>query len=132
MDIDELNAQPAQHGNGDQGPVDPAYILAVQKDIPLDHRLRVVGHPVFGKPRKLRHLCEHGADGGLVCPGADHIPVGPLPQDGGDGVDHNGFARARLAGEHIEAGVERDVRALDNRDILDMQKIQHGNNLLIP
>ena len=131
VDIDQLDAQPAQHGHGDQSPVDPAYILAVQENIPLDHRLRVIGHPVLGKPREFRHLGEHGADGGLVCPGADHIPVGPLTQDGGDGVDHNGFARARLAGEHIEARVKRDIRALDNRDILNMQKIQHGSSPLI-
>ena len=130
VDVNQLDSQLAQNGHGHQAPVDPADVFSVQKNLPLNHGFRVIVHPVFGKPGKFRHLGKHRPDGGLLGAGADHIPIGPLPQDGGDGIDDDGLTRAGFTGEHVEAPVKGDIRPLDHRDILNMQQTQHGSKPL--
>ena len=126
VDIDELNAQLVQDRHGHKSTVHPADVFTVQKDIPLDHGLPVIFHAVFLEPRKIRHFCEDRPDGGLAGPGPDHIPVSPLAQDGGNGVDDNGFARAGLTGEDIKALVEGNIRLLNDCDVLNVQKAQQS------
>ena len=89
----------------------------------------VRGQAVFRQARQVRRdRGELRADKGLGGPGADQIPGGPSPQDGPHGVDDNGLARAGLAGEGVEAWAEPDVRLLNDRDILNVQKLQHGGH----
>ena len=126
VDIDELNAQLVQDRHGHKSAVHPADVFTVQEDIPLDHGLLVIFHAVFLEPRKIRHFCEDRPDGGLAGPGSDHIPVCPLAQDGGNGVDDNGFARAGLTGEDIKALVEGNIRLLNDRNVLNVQKAQQS------
>ena len=127
VDVDELNAKFSQNGHGDKTAVDPADVLAVQVDFPLNDRLGIVFHAIVGKPVQFRHIGEHRPDGSLSRSGADHVPVCPFTENRGNGIDDNGFARAGLAGEDGKALVKGNVRALNNRDIFNMQKAQHGN-----
>ena len=69
---------------------------------------------------------KHGADKGLGHAGADQFPGGPAPQHGPHGVDDDGFARAGLAGQSVEAGLKGNIRRLYHRDIFNMEQFQHG------
>ena len=121
VDIDELNAQLVKAGHIDQNAVDPADIFSVQINLPGNHRFRVVFHAVFRKPGIFRNLRKHRPDGGTLGAGTDHIPVGPLAQYGGNGVNDNGFTGAGFAGQNVKAPVKGNIRALNDRDILNMQ-----------
>ena len=67
----------------------------------------------------------------MPCPRrADQLTAGALAQHGAEGVNNDGFARARLAGQGVEARLEPDVRLLNNGDILNMEHFQHGVVLL--
>ena len=129
VDVDQLDAELAQDGDAHKGAVHPANVLAVQMDLALDYGLGVVLHPLLGKPGKLRHIPEDRPNGGFACSRADHVPVGPVAQNGGDGVDDDGFARAGLAGQDVEALIEGNIRAFNDGDILNVQKTQHGASL---
>ena len=75
-------------------------------------------------PRKARRSGKDRADKGAACVGTDHVAVGAFAENGGNGIDHDGFARTGLAGEHIEAPVKGNIGLLDHRDIFNMQKAQ--------
>ena len=68
------------------------------------------------------------ADKGFFRPGADQFPGGPFTQHRTHGVDDDGFARAGLTGEGIEAGMELNVRLLDNGNIFNVKQFQHRNH----
>ena len=121
MDIDELHAELTQHRHADTLSVDPAQISAVDAQLPLQEQLRLVGHMVFGKPGKRRNILKHSADESLGSAGADHIAIGTLAQNSADGVDHDGFAGAGLAREHIEAPGELNIHGFNHRDILNVK-----------
>ena len=78
MNVDQLNAQLAQNGYGNQAAIHPADILPIQVNLPLNHRFRVIFHPIFRKPGILRYVRENSPDRGLRRPGTDHIPVCPF------------------------------------------------------
>ena len=121
VNIDELDAQLMKARHVHEGSVDPADIFPVQVDFPGNHRLRVIFHAVFRKPGKFRNIREHRPNAGPLGAGTNHVPIGPFPQDGGNGVDDNGFTCAGLAGEDIEATVKGNIRTLNDRDILNVQ-----------
>ena len=126
VNINQLNSQLMENRNRHKTPVDTADIFPVQKNLPLDYRLRVIVHPVFRKPAQLRNLGENTPDGSLLGAGSDHIPVGPFSNNGGNGINYNGFARAGLAGEDVESPVKRDIRLLNDSNIFNVQQTQHG------
>ena len=125
VDIDQLNAQLTQNRYGHQTSVDPADILSVQVDFPLDDGLRIVLYPVFFKPGKFGNSGKNSPDRSLGSSGPDHIPVSPLTQNGRNRIDHDGFTGTGLAGEHIKSTVKGNVRTFNDRNILNMQKTQH-------
>ena len=122
VDVDQLNTQAVENGYGHRHAVDPANIFAVQVDFPLNQNFRVIFHAVIGKPGKLRHLGKHRPNGSLVGAGADHVPIGPLTQNGGNGIDNDGFTGTGLAGKYMKALTELDIGALDYCNIFNMQK----------
>ena len=121
MNVDELDAQLMKARHVHEGSVDPADILPVQVDFPGNHRLRVIFHAVFGKPGKFRNFREYRPDAGSLGSGTNHVPIGSFPQDGGNGIDDNGFTGTGLTGENIEATVKGNIRTLNDRDILNVQ-----------
>ena len=110
-----------QAGYVHEGSVDPTDIFPIQVDFPGNHRLRVIFHAIFRKPGKFRNFREHRPDAGSLGSGTNHIPIGSFPQDGGNGVDDNGFTGTGLTGENIEATVKGNIRTLNDRNILNVQ-----------
>ena len=124
VNVQNLLAQLAQLGDGERTGIDPALVAPIALDLPLQQQFSVFVGADAGlvKPLQCGQITEYCADKGGFCPGADQIPTGALPQHGADGVDHNGFARAGLAGQGVEALSKLDVRRLDQGDILDIQQ----------
>ena len=56
----------------------------------------------------------------LIRTGTDHVPVCPFAQNGGNGIDHNGFTGTGFTGEHIKSLVKGDIRPFNDRDIFNM------------
>ena len=131
MDIQQPRAQRPQLRHRHRPPVDTAHVFAVCLYLPLQKqgavRLRLYAQ-CLRQPRL--HAGKRRADKGLVRPGADQLPAGALSQHGAETVDHNGLARARLAGQGVEPRRELDVCRLDDGDILNMQQLQHTASLL--
>ena len=124
VDIQQAAAQGAKLGNGDGASVDPADVLAVAVDLPLQKQLPLPGNAQV-LPQPGRNVREARADKGHIGPGTDQVPGGPLAQHGADGVDDDGLTGAGFAGQGVEAGPELDVRALDDGDILNVEQLQH-------
>jgi hypothetical protein len=130
VDVQQVSPQLPQLGHGEGPAVGTADVFPVAGYLPLEEQVPVLvrGQPVLQQARQIRRDGgELRADKSLGGPGADKVPGGPPPQDGPHGVDDDGFARAGFAGQGVEAGTELDVRLLNDRDILNVQKLQHGN-----
>ena len=130
VDVQQLPADLPELGHSDGAAVDPAGILPFAGNLSLEEQLPVLvrGQPVLPETRQVRRDGgELRADKGLSGSGADEVPGGPSPQNGTHGVNDDGFPRAGLARERIEARAELNVRFLDNRNIFDVQKLQHGS-----
>ena len=127
VDVNQLDAQLVENGYGDQTSIDTADILSIQINLTLDDRFLVIFHAIFFKPGQLRNACKNRTDGGFGRAGTNHVTVGALTQYGGNRINHNGFTGTRFTGQHVKATVKGNVRAFDDRDILNMQKTQHGN-----
>ena len=128
VDVQQLFSDPAQLGHGDRAAVDPAEVLAVPRQLPLEQQVAVLvrGSSGLRQPGQITgHLGKFGADKGPVRAGADQVSGGAPAQYRAHGVDDDGLAGAGLAGKGVEAGAELDVRLLDDRDILNVQKLQH-------
>ena len=126
VNIDQLNTQLPQNGNRNQTAVDAADILSIQINLTLNHSFGIIFHAVFFKPLKLRNTGKNRPNRCRLGSGADHIPVGPFPQNGGNRINHNGFTCAGLTGKDIEAPVEGNFRTFNDRNVFNMQKTQHS------
>ena len=130
MNVDQLNAKLAQNGNRYQTAVYTAYILAIQMDLALDHRFGIIFHAIFGKPGQLRNIGKNRADRCLAGAGTDHIPISTLTEDGRNGINDDGFTGTGFTCQHIKSAVKRDIRTLNNSNILNMQQTKHRISLL--
>jgi len=74
-----------------------------------------------GKPGEF----EAGVDAGLFLAGADQAGVRPHAEDEAQRIEQDRLAGAGLAGEHAEAGGERQVERLDQDDVADGEPGQH-------
>ena len=119
----KLSRYPRWEAGSSRPAVDPAQVFAVHPDLPLEEQLLLLGpQAVLLQPGQGGQAGEHRGDQGGLCPGADQLPAGALPQNGADGVNYDGLARARLAGEHIETAAEFNVHRLDDGNIFDMKQ----------
>ena len=133
MDVQKFPANLAELGHGDGTPVYPAGVLPLAGNLPLEEQVPVLvrSQAVFQEARQVRRDGgELRADEGLGGPGADEVPGSPAPQDSSHGVNDNGFARPGLARKRVESRAELNIRFLDNRNIFDVQKLQHGGYFL--
>ena len=127
VDVNELYPELPQDRRRHGASVHAAGAFAALGNFALDLQLvRIIRHLIVREPRKLRHAGKNGAHECALCARADAVAVGAFAEDGGDGVDNDGFARAGLAGERIEAAVKADLCLLNNGYIFDMQNTQHN------
>ena len=133
VNINQLNAQLFQQRHGDGAAIDPADIFTVQPNFPLNQQfLRLIFHLIFCKPIQRADAGKYRADKGFLAAGTNHVPVGPLAQNGTDGIDDNGFTSAGLAGQHIKSRVKSDIRLFNDGNIFNMQHGKHGGSPFTP
>ena len=68
---------------------------------------------------------EDRLDGRLGLAGAHQIGRRAGAEQEADGLDEDRLARARLAGQDVEAGLELDLDGLDHREVADAEEAQH-------
>ena len=131
VDIQQPRTQSPQLPHRHRAAVDAADVLSVPVDLPLQQQRAVLLRCDPQGSGQLRlHSGKCRPHERLVRTGADQLAAGALSQHGTQRVDDDGLARARLAGEGVEAPFEHDVRRLDDGDILNMQQLQHIASLL--
>ena len=117
VDLDQLGRHLAQSGERRHAAVHPGPGPALGGDrAGEDHLAGGVALP--------HH--ETRLDQGLGGTGAHHARVGPPAQDQLQGLDHQGLAGARLAGEGGHAGLEDQRQVLDHAEVAHVQIGQHG------
>ena len=126
VDVQQTAAQLPQLSHGDGPSIQTAGVASVPLDLPLEQQFLPLVHAVVRQPAQGRQTGEHRRDQGGLGPGADELPAGPLAQHGADGIDNNGLARPRLAGEDIQSAVKADIRRFDDGDIFNVQQGKHG------
>src|SRR5690606_16920659 len=77
-----------------------------------------------------RRLDRGGLQGGLhqrgLAAAADHAHVGATAGQQLQGVDDDRLAGARLAGQDVQAGGELELEPVDDREVLQFQRVQHA------
>ena len=129
VNLQKLRAQFPQRRRRRGAAADAAHGAAVRADFPLqEQRAVLLGH----KPERIKFLQDRigkarkaRADVGALFPAAHEFPRRALAEHRMDGVDHNGFAGARLTGQDVEAGAEFDIRFFDDRNIFNIKLVEH-------
>jgi hypothetical protein len=132
VDLHEPLAELAQVGERRGGAVDEGPRAAVGADHAAQQALagvvRVL-HRLLAQPGARGEGSferELGADLGLRLPGAHEGGVGAVAQHQAERVDQDRLAGAGFAGEHREAGRELEVERIDDGEVADPQRAQHG------
>ena len=64
---------------------------------------------------------------GFLAIGANEIGGGALAAQQADGAHDDALAGAGLAGEHVHAGLERQLQLVDDGEVADAQLAKHGS-----
>ena len=120
VNIQQPIAKSAQLRNCKGSSIHTANILAVGVDLTLQQQFLVRFDAKLLHQRRC-NVGKAGADKGLARSGADQFAGGALTQHRAHCINHNGFTGTGLTGQHIEARLKTDVRALDDGDILNVQ-----------
>ena len=133
VDVDETAAELPQHRRCGGHPIDAAAALALGGDLAAEHQRRGALVPGLFQTVQhcLRHIVKGGPDHGLGRAGAHKVLGGAVAQNGIDGVDEDGFARTRLACQHIQAFFKVNVGFLDDCHIFNLEAAQHSFSCLI-
>ncbi len=76
-----------------------------------------------------RVVCEKPLYEGAFRACAHHLGLGAAPDKQAQRVDQDRLARAGLAGQDVEAGGEVHAQGVDNSEILQLERTQHGDSL---
>ena len=132
VNVDQMLGRLAQLRDGGGAAVDPRAALALRVDRAAQQQRRRTGLVGCGQSglvepggQRRRHRLELGGDLGAALALADHAGVAPAAQHDLQRVDQDGLARARLSGQHREAGAEVDVETADDDEVAQGQPAQH-------
>ena len=129
VDVHEMRRHAAEHPRVHGAAVDlavapPVRTIAAGDDqllLRVDvHRAQLVQRAALG-----RHA-EHGRDGAVGRPVADHRAVRLGAEHEIDAVQNDGLARTRLTGKDVQPLPELDLGALDERHVAYVQSDKHG------
>ena len=125
--VDQQFAQFTQLGERGRAAVDPGAAASAR----LDHAAQqygVLGSDAgFVEPGCGRRVhAKLGADFGARRAFAHHVGLGALAERELQGVDQDGLAGARLAGEHGVAGRKIELERVDDHEVADGEGQQHA------
>ncbi len=132
MYIHQQAADLAQERGGHGPAVDPRDRTAVGAHFACQHQHvgGVAFQAVFDQQRGQPAGCgraevKRAFHLGALGAGAQHIGRGAVAQQQVDGINDDGFARAGLAGEHIEARGERQIEPINDGKVVDAEFCEH-------
>jgi len=129
VDIGQRGRQVLEQGDGHRAAADEGARLAAREHFAFDEEFAILGFEAGG--------FEEAADGGVVAhiedagdaragfAGADHLGEGASAEEKTEGVDDDGFAAAGFSGQQVQAAVESDAEALDDRVVFDGEFSDH-------
>ena len=133
VDIGQVDGQILEQRGGGGTIADKSTRLAAGLDFAFDEQFAVLDFDSgvfeqFGQRRRFGDF-EDSRDAGARGAGADHFRRRAAAQQQAQGVDHDGFAAAGLAGEQVQAGVKAHTGLFDDRVIFNRELDQHWNRL---
>ena len=128
-----MDGQILEQRGGRGAVADKSTRLAAGLDLAFDEQLAVLHldsgvFEQFGQRGRFGDL-EDSRDASARGAGANHFRRSAAAQQQSQGVDHDGFAAAGLAGEQVQAGVKAHPSLFDHRVIFDRELDQHWNRL---
>ncbi len=129
--LEQQAAQLLQHAHAHGLVVDEGARAAVGGHLAAQHQVlaRLAGHALVGQQRPgavFGRKVEHGGGHGLGGAVTHQAGVAARARGQAQGVEHDGLARAGLAGERGQASAGLKVQRLDQHHIADVQADQHG------
>jgi hypothetical protein len=128
MDINQVLANALQHLEGDCAAIDATDIPSLKADFPRQHKdSRLITFQAFLLKQRVYNGLRLGVkfkdpfnDGPFgACP--HKVAVAPPAQEKTHSINDDRLARASLAGEHIEAGLEPKVNLFYDGKVADGQ-----------
>jgi hypothetical protein len=113
VEIDERPGGVAERGAGDQRAVHERTAAPLRGHLAAHDQLGAVGG------------FEHGLDCRRILAGAHQFRAGATADEQADRPDEDRLACAGFAGEHVEAGGEFELQAIDDRQICHAEEPDH-------
>ena len=131
VQVHQLRAEALQEGQGHGRVVDEGLAAAGRLDCPAQDQQAILARVEAGLGQEgVDELGvgqpERGLDRALGLAGADGAGVGALAKQEVKRADQDGFARAGLPRDDVEAGLEIHRGLFDEGEVLDSQQRQHG------
>jgi hypothetical protein len=128
-DLDACREQVCERRYRDELAGDPGATSPVRRDGAAHHQTVVVRLEAALRELRLelgkRIGPEDGFDAGLASALANPLRGAPRSHQERQRAEHDRFPGAGLAGQHVEAAVELELRTLDDREALDAQRLDH-------
>src|SRR3972149_6953773 len=127
VDVDQAASHLAKKPQRTETAIQVDAVFPRAADDSLNHHLVLSAISSLSQfiPERLRRLRKQRLNARLFLPMPNDLRRDPSAGDKAEGVEHNGFSGAGLAGQHIEARAEVQRRFIDHRETLDPELAQH-------
>src|SRR4051812_28632044 len=129
LDLDEAVAELAQQPDARRLVVDKGAAAPVGADEPAQYdSFALAVEPGLAQDRMRRVVApdrEFRRYRGLLSPRAHQPALRPLAERQAERIEQDRFAGAGLAGQHAEAGTQREVKAIDQYNVANIEAEQH-------
>ena len=129
LHLDQQHPDPAQQCDAGGLIVDRGAAASVTRHDPAQYQLVFERDPAFfehGKRRMARRRRKQGGDAGLIGAVAHQPGRGADTKRQAQTVQQNALAGPGFAGEHRQPWAEREIEAVDQDHIADVQRGQHA------
>jgi len=113
VELDQPRRQILQRARGGEPVVDEGATAALRRDFAANQQFLAAGF-------------EDGFDERALFAGPDEVAGRAAAEQEADRLDENRLPRAGLAGQDVQAGLELDLDRVDDGEMLDAEKSEHG------
>ncbi len=134
LHLHQQRADPFQRGRAHRRVVHPGARAAIPPDRTAQHDILVRGQAQLFQQRVHGMGARRGEAGGyarLIRAGADQRGIRARAQGQAQAVEQNGFAGARLPGQHGQSRAKAEIQPLDQDHVTYRQRAQHIRKSLL-